>query len=104
LVRPRSSRSFDHVRLEAPEAEPLKLELESFLRAVRGEEERRRVGRRRAQALALAFRVAGAIQASPSLLPPGSTRRLAAVSRAPRIYISAGEPSGTRTPPRWSLR
>src|SRR5437879_4461039 len=29
----------EHVRLEAPEAEPLKLELESFLRAVRAEEE-----------------------------------------------------------------
>src|SRR5207302_1082116 len=28
----------EHVRLEAPEAEPLKLELESFLRAVRGVE------------------------------------------------------------------
>jgi len=27
----------EHVRLDAPEAEPLQLELESFLRAVRGD-------------------------------------------------------------------
>ncbi|MGH7547124.1 MAG: Gfo/Idh/MocA family oxidoreductase [Gemmatimonadales bacterium] len=54
-----------HVRLEAPEAEPLKLELESFLRAVRGEEEVVVSGAAGAQALALAFRVADAVQASP---------------------------------------
>jgi len=55
----------EHVRLEAPEAEPLKLELESFLRAVRGEEEVIVSGAAGAQALALAFRVADAVQASP---------------------------------------
>ena len=55
----------EHVRLEAPEAEPLKLELESFLRAVRGEEEVVVSGAAGAQALALAFRVADAVQASP---------------------------------------
>jgi predicted dehydrogenase len=55
----------EHVRLEAPEAEPLKLELESFLRAVRGDEEVVVSGAAGAQALALAFRVADAIQASP---------------------------------------
>lgn len=53
------------VRLEAPEAEPLKLELESFLRAVRGESEVVVSGAAGAQALALAWRVAEAIQASP---------------------------------------
>ena len=55
----------EHVRLEAPEAEPLKLELESFLRAVRGEEEVIVSGAAGAQALGLAFRVADAVQASP---------------------------------------
>lgn len=55
----------EHVRLEAPEAEPLKLELESFLRAVHGEEEVVVSGAAGAQALALAFRVADAVQASP---------------------------------------
>ena len=55
----------EHVRLEAPEAEPLRLELESFLRAVRGEEEVVVSGAAGAQALALAFRVADAVQASP---------------------------------------
>jgi predicted dehydrogenase len=53
------------VRLEAPEAEPLKLELESFLRAVRGESDVVVSGAAGAQALALAWRVAEAIQASP---------------------------------------
>jgi predicted dehydrogenase len=53
------------IRLEAPEAEPLKLELESFLRAVRGEAEVVVSGSAGAQALALAWRVADAIQASP---------------------------------------
>ena len=59
----------EHVRLEAPEAEPLRLELESFVRAVRGEEEVVVSGAAGAQALALAFRVAAAVQASP-LAPP----------------------------------
>ena len=55
----------EHVRLEAPEAEALKLELESFLRAARGEEEVVVSGAAGAQALSLAFRVADAVQASP---------------------------------------
>jgi predicted dehydrogenase len=59
----------EHIRLEAPEAEPLKLELDSFLRAVRGEEEVVVSGAAGAQALALAFRVAAAVKASP-LAPP----------------------------------
>jgi predicted dehydrogenase len=55
----------EHVRLEAPEAEPLKLELESFLRAVRGEGDIVVTGAAGVQALALAYRVADAIEASP---------------------------------------
>jgi len=55
----------EHVGLEAPEAEPLKLELESFLRAVRGDGDVVVTGAAGRQALALAYRVADAIQASP---------------------------------------
>jgi len=53
------------VQLEAPEAEPLRLELESFLRAVRGEGEVVVSGAAGAQALTLAWRVAEAVHASP---------------------------------------
>lgn len=62
----------EHVRLDAPEAEPLKLELESFVRAVRGEEDVVVSGVAGAEALALAFRVAAAVQASPLASPPSS--------------------------------
>lgn len=55
----------EHVRLEAPEAEPLKLELESFVRAVRGDGDVVVTGAAGLQALTLAYRVADAIQASP---------------------------------------
>lgn len=55
----------EHVRLEAPEAEPLQLELESFLRAVRGDGDVVVTGAAGLQALALAYRVAEAIEASP---------------------------------------
>lgn len=54
----------EHVRLEAPETEPLALELASFVRAVRREEPVVVSGAAGAQALALACRVADAIQAS----------------------------------------
>ena len=54
----------EHVRLDAPEAEPLKLELESFLAAVRGDSEVVVSGAAGAQALALALRVAHAVHAS----------------------------------------
>ena len=54
-----------HVKLSAPEAEPLALELESFLRAVRGEGDVVVSGAAGLQALTLAYRVADAIQASP---------------------------------------
>lgn len=55
----------EHLRLQAPEAEPLKLELESFVRAVRGEGEVAVSGAAGCEALALAYRVADAVQASP---------------------------------------
>jgi predicted dehydrogenase len=60
----------ESVQLEAPEAEPLRLELESFLRAVRGEGEVVVSGAAGAQALSLAWRVAEAVNASP----PGAMR------------------------------
>ena len=55
----------EHTKLDAPEAEPLKLELESFVRAVRGEGEVAVSGEAGAEALVLATRVVDAIQASP---------------------------------------
>ena len=55
----------EHVQLDAPEAEPLRLELESFVRAVRGESEVVVSGAAGLQALQLATRVAEAVQASP---------------------------------------
>jgi len=61
----------DHVSLTAPEAEPLKRALESFLQAVRGESDVVVSGAAGAQALALAWRVADAVQASPlAAFPP----------------------------------
>lgn len=69
----------EHVRLQAPEAEPLQLELESFVRAVRGDGEVVVSGAAGAQALALAFRVAAAVQASPlAAHAPTSTSAVAA--------------------------
>jgi predicted dehydrogenase len=55
----------EHVKLEAAEAEPLRLELESFIRAVRGESEVVVSGAAGLQALVLATRVADAVNASP---------------------------------------
>jgi len=55
----------EHVKLDAPEAEPLKLELESFLRAVRGDGDVVVTGAAGLQALTLAYRVADAIETSP---------------------------------------
>ncbi|HET8712696.1 MAG TPA: Gfo/Idh/MocA family oxidoreductase [Gemmatimonadales bacterium] len=55
----------EHVKLDAPEAEPLKLELESFLRAVRGEGDVVVTGAAGLQALTLAYRVSDAIESSP---------------------------------------
>lgn len=55
----------EHVRLDAPEAEPLGLELESFLRAARGDGDVVVTGAAGLQALTLAYRVADAIEASP---------------------------------------
>lgn len=62
----------EHMRLEAPEAEPLKLELQSFLAAARGESDVVVSGAAGAQALALALRVAEAVQASPAAALRGS--------------------------------
>ena len=62
----------EHMRLEAPEAEPLKLELQSFLAAVRGESDVVVSGAAGAQALALALRVAEAVQTSPAAALRGS--------------------------------
>jgi predicted dehydrogenase len=59
----------EHVKLDAAEAEPLQLELESFVRAVRGECEVVVSGAAGLQALALATRVAEAVQASPIAVP-----------------------------------
>jgi predicted dehydrogenase len=58
------------IALAAPEAEPLRLELESFLRAVRGETAVTVSGAAGVKALALAWRVAEAVQASS----PGTMR------------------------------
>jgi predicted dehydrogenase len=55
----------ERVRLQAPEAEPLGLELASFVRAVRGEGDVVVSGAAGMQALALAFRVAAAVEATP---------------------------------------
>ena len=55
----------EHHHLEAPAAEPLRLELESFVAAVRGEGEVVVTGAAGADALALALRVVDAIGASP---------------------------------------
>jgi predicted dehydrogenase len=55
----------EHVKLDAPEAEPLQLELESFLRAVRGDGEVVVTGAAGLQALTLAYRVSDAIDSSP---------------------------------------
>ncbi len=79
-------------RLEAPEAEPLKLELESFLRAVRGAGEVVVSGAAGLQALQLAFRVADAIPR------PRSRRRCGAVCRRRRSRRSAGRGSKPRAP------
>jgi predicted dehydrogenase len=65
VVTTRMEDIVDHVKLEAPEAEPLRLELESFLSAVRGDGEVVVTGAAGLQALTLAYRVADAIDASP---------------------------------------
>ena len=65
VVTTRMEDIVDHVKLEAPEAEPLRLELESFLSAVRGDGDVVVTGAAGLQALALAYRVADAIDASP---------------------------------------
>ena len=57
--------------LEAPEADALRLELQSFVHAVRGEREVVVGGEEGRAALALAFRVADAVRTSPLSVPAG---------------------------------
>ena len=52
----------ERVVLESPEADALSLELESFIRAARGESETTVTGAEGRSALALALRVSGAVQ------------------------------------------
>ena len=62
----------ERVVLEAPEADSLRLELESFVRAVRGEERSGVTGEEGRAALALALQVVEAVQRSPVTLVPRS--------------------------------
>ena len=83
----------EHVRLDAPEAEPLKLELESFLRAVRGRGRGRGVGGG-GRAGARARPGASPTRSRPRRSPPcgRDAARRASTSRP-------GSPRGTRTRP-----
>ncbi len=56
----------EHVPLEAPEADALRLELESFVHAVRGDRQAVVTGHEGRQALALATQVAEAVERSPA--------------------------------------
>ncbi|HXE58299.1 MAG TPA: Gfo/Idh/MocA family oxidoreductase [Gemmatimonadales bacterium] len=60
----------EQVRLEAPEADALRLELQSFVHAVQGEREAVVTGEEGRAALALALRVTEAIQRAPVVLEP----------------------------------
>src|SRR5207247_1762710 len=86
----------EHVKLEAPEAEPLRLELESFVGAVRGEGEVVVSGAAGVRALALAWRVGDATRASLRagrynlvilIDYPGYHLRLAAAARAAGVPV-----------------
>lgn len=61
----------EHVPLEAPEGEPLRLEFESFLAAVSGREPPPVSGRDGREALALALRIMGEIERSLPVLSGG---------------------------------
>ena len=60
----------ERIPLDAPEADALALELESFVHAVRGEREAVVTGEEGRAALALALRVTDAVTTAP--LPPCS--------------------------------
>lgn len=59
----------EHIVLEAPEADALRLELESFVHAVRGRSARVVTGEEGRAALALALRVADAVRTAPLAVP-----------------------------------
>jgi predicted dehydrogenase len=60
----------ERVQLEAPEADALRLELESFVRAVNGDERGGVTGEEGRAALGLALRVAEAVNRSPVTIAP----------------------------------
>ena len=80
----------ERIELEAPEADALSLELQSFVHAVRGEREVVVRGEEGRAALELALRVADAVRT----IAPRGRHALMIQRGAPRIFISAGEPSG----------
>src|SRR3954470_7441341 len=61
----------ERIALEAPEADALRLELQSFVHAVQGDREVVVGGAEGRAALALAFRVADAVRTSPLSVPVG---------------------------------
>lgn len=65
----------EQVPLEAPEADALRLELESFVRSVRGEALSGVTGAEGRAALALALRVVDAVNRSPVTIGPAAQRR-----------------------------
>ena len=80
----------ERVVLEAPEADALALELQSFVHAVQGDREVVVGGAEGRAALALALRVADVVKSTPA----GRTRGGMITRAGPRIFVSAGEPSG----------
>ena len=61
----------ERIALEAPEADALRLELQSFVHAVQGDREVVVGGAEGRAALALAFRVADAVRTSPLSVAAG---------------------------------
>jgi predicted dehydrogenase len=61
----------ERVVLEAPEADALRLELQSFVHSVQGEREVVVSGDQGRAALALALRVAAAVRTTPLAAPAG---------------------------------
>ncbi len=65
----------EHIVLEAPEADALALQLQSFVQAVHGERDVVVRGEEGRAALALALRVANAIQTTPLAVPSGAATK-----------------------------
>jgi hypothetical protein len=86
----------ERIPLEAPEGEPLRLEFESFIAAVRGEQPVVVTGQDGREALAVALRIVKEIERTlPSLAGMGSPgQRVRARSRVREVLIIAGEASG----------